>query len=266
VALAREFHEHLADPREHLLRSSSNYFDKAAAGRVAPEALVASLNFSSADFREACYVNWQLLSGVPAPADASTAPVLLSAYRSAPAPISRPGVSNESQRALEGLFKGKKMADEADVAEQWQGILDAAGKDNAPVLAYRDELYHRLPKGFETFAAAMEDLLVRLNAVIESKERVKALAGDMKAWASSESPPAEQLSALARAARRLADSKGPQYYVSASWRESSSAFVWRKSRTGIDTAHELKDLASFLDEQARQPVLKLDVKERANKN
>ena len=77
-----------------------------------------------------------------------------------------------------------------------------------------------------------------------------------------DSPSPQQLAALAKAARKLADSKGPQYYGAAYWRASSNSFVWRKSRTGIETGHVLKDLADFLDEQSRQAMLKSDGKKQ----
>jgi hypothetical protein len=260
-ALLREYELHQSAPAEHPLRSSSNYFDTAAAAKISPEVLVASLGSHSSDLRASCFVNAQLLSALPATLDDATAAALVSAYRAAPAPNARPGVSKADQPKLDSLFKGRRMADEADVTHDWQAILDAAARDNQPILAYRDELYHRLPKGFETFAAAMDDLLVRMNAVVDAKAFVKLVSTDLKEWATTASPPPDQLSALAAAARKLADSKGPQYYVSAYWRESSGSFVWRKSRAGIDTGHELKDLASFLDEQSRQPVLKVDPKD-----
>ena len=258
--LAEEFRDHLTDLREHQLRASCNYFDQSAAAKILPETLIASLTRHTTDVRENCYINWQLLSALPAKLDTAMATALLTVYRNSPPPIARPGVSREDQPKLDVMFKGKSMADEADVKHQWEQILDAAAKENAPILAYRDELYHRLPQGFDTFAAAMEDLLARMNAVVDAKSRVKQLVIDVKKWAATESASPQQLSTLANAVRKLADSKSPQYYVSPYWRESSGAFVWRKSRTGIETGHELKDLATFLDEQARQPVLKLDPK------
>ena len=221
---------------------------------------MASLGPNAGDVRASAYINWQLLSALPHSLDASGAGALLSAYHFAPLPIPRPGVSETDQQKLEHVFKGKAMADEADVKEAWQATLDANAADNEPILAYRDELYHRLPQGFDTFAAAFDDLYARMNAVVDARAAVKSVAADVRSWTASvsaDSATPEQLAALARAARKLADSKGPQYYGTPYWRASSDAFVWRKTRSGIETGHVLKDLAEFLDEQSRQPSLKI---------
>ena len=119
-------------------------------------------------------------------------------------------------------------------------------------------------QGLTRLRRQLDDLFSRMNAVIDAKIDVKLMAGDVRNWATSpagDSPTAEQLATLAKAARKLADSKGPQYYTAAYWRASSNAFVWRKSRTGIETGHTLKDLADFLDEQSRHLVLKQDGKD-----
>lgn len=265
LKLSQEYQDFRADPLEHPLRAVCDFFDKPTAEKIAPLVLVQSLGSTAGDAREVSYVNRQLLSALPGTLDEPTTRLLVVAYRSAPLPAPRPGVAQADQRKLDDRFKGWRVSDEAEATQTWQTVLDEWAKENATILAYREELYHRLPQGFETFAAAMDDLWVRMNAVVDSKTFVKTLSSDVKAWAATGSWTPEQLSALASAARKLADSKGPQYYVSAYWRESSSSFVWRKSRTGIDTGHELKDLATFLDEQARQPALKLDANDKAKK-
>src|SRR5947208_897030 len=50
-ALSREYSEHLANPQDHSLRSTSNYFDQAAREKILPEAVVDSLIFRSRDAR-----------------------------------------------------------------------------------------------------------------------------------------------------------------------------------------------------------------------
>ena len=155
AALSREFHDHLAgSQRTSAAAPSCNYFDKETAAKIPTEILLASLGANGADVRESCYIDWQMLTALPHPLDGNEAQAILSAYRSAPLPIIRPGVSEQDQKDLDHLFKGKQMSDEAEVKETWQATLDASAGDNGPILAYRDELYHRLPAGFDTFAAA----------------------------------------------------------------------------------------------------------------
>ena len=70
---------------------------------------------------------------------------------------------------------------------------------------------------------------------------------------------------MAKAVRRLADAKGPQYYEAPYWRERANLFAWRKTRGALDSGHALKDLAVFLEEQSRQPPTDLTVKAKPAK-
>ena len=87
---------------------------------------------------------------------------------------------------------------------------------------------------------------------------MKQFAKDVQDWAVTAGPPPSQLVALAEAVRRLADSKGPYYYGSATWRDSSHSFAWSRTRSGIDSGNVLKKLAGVLEEQSRQPAFQLD--------
>ena len=138
----------------------------------------------------------------------------------------------------------------------FQGLV---GRTAFPILNYRDELYRRLPKTPETFAAAMDDLMQRLHTVAEDKDLLKQFVADVREWATLEPRPPHVVNALARAARKLADSKGPQYYQSPYW-HSSNVMAWRKTRGSVDSASALKDLAVYLEEQAAQP--QLEIKEK----
>jgi hypothetical protein len=266
AALTKEYERFQRDPIQNGLRQSCNYFLDHPDPDLAPDVLLAVLaNASGGDPHLAAYLKWQLLSGLPeTPDDEAAAKQLLVAYRSAPLPRARPGASADDQRRLERFTQSARQGDESDIERRLDAAVADVRRLNAPVLAYRDELYRRLPKTPETFAAAMDDLLARANAVADGKDLVKALAKDVRAWlASADAPPARQtLAALARAARRLADTKGPQYYQSPYWNERTRRLAWRKTRAGVDSGHALKDLAVLLEEQCRRPppVPKLDIK------
>ena len=102
-------------------------------------------------------------------------------------------------------------------------------------------------------------------AAAEGKDLVKLLVADVRAWATTASPTPQTLSVLAKATRRLADTKGPQYYTTPYFNERGGVFAWRKSRAAVDSARTLKDLAVFLEEQSQQPAVDLTIKEKGNR-
>jgi hypothetical protein len=165
------------------------------------------------------------------------------------------------QQWMDHLTQGAREAEEPDILRQVDVAVSNVRKQNTPILAYRDELYRRLPKGAETFAAAMEDLLERCETAADGKGLVKALAKDVRTWLATESPPPPALAALARGARKLADTKGPQYYQTPYWSDRSGVYSWRKARASADPGgHALKDLAVLLEEQSQRPPLNLEIK------
>jgi hypothetical protein len=246
------------------VRESANYFLDHPSSDVTPEAIVFALQSRGGEPRTSAYVKWQLLSGLPTDKelDPAITKQLLLAYRAAPQPIARPGISPQDQQKLDVYVQGRKMEEEPDLKAYMESAVAQADRQNKVILLYRDELYRRLPKGPETFAAALDDMTQRLNAVADAKDLAKMLVKDVREWGAAEPRSPQQMLALAKASRRLADTKGPQYYTSPSWRTSSNLFGWNKSRSGPDGASALKDLAVYLEELAQQPPLEL--KEKKN--
>jgi hypothetical protein len=265
AALTKEYEQFLRGGGKTTgVREESNYFTENADPAVTPDAIVAALQLRGGDARTSSYVKWQLLSALPDDGDgldAAVAKQLLAAYRAAPPPVPRPGVAAHEQQKLDVLVQGRKQSDESDLKAALDTEVSKVARQNTVILRYRDALYAKLPKTPETFAAAMDDLMQRLSAVANDEELVKALVGDVREWATMESRPPHLMNALARAARKLADTKGPQYYQSPYW-SSSNVFAWRKTRAGVDSASDLKDLAVYLEELAAQP--QLEIKEKKN--
>lgn len=246
-------------------REASTYFIDHPDDAVTTEAIVAALQSrGGGDPRTAAYVKWQLLSALPdldstaggEPMDAALAKQLLTAYRHAPQPIPRPGIAPQDKQKLDVYVQGKKQADETDVRADFDSAVSQVARQNVVILRYRDDLYKKLPKTPETFAAGMDDLMQRLQVVAEDKAMLKQLIADVRQWAALEPRPPQVMSAIARAARKLADTKGPQYYQSPYW-SSANVFAWRKRRGSVDSASALKDLAVYLEEQAALPQLEL---------
>jgi hypothetical protein len=250
TALGKEF---AADK----LRPACTYFKDVPAKDISDTAILDELTAPFSNARLSAYVRWQLLSGLSDEPDANMMTRLLAAYRGAPTPFARPGIAVSEQQKLDQFVRGKQLVDEADVKRQAALIFEAAAKQNQPILAYRDELYRRLPKDLNTIAAALTDLSYRMSVVADGKELVKMFARDVQEWATTKGSP-RQLAAVAEAVRKLADSKGPYYYSTPSWRQSSRSFGWTNTRTGIDSGDALEDLADALDEQSRQPPLTLE--------
>ena len=269
AALIKEYEDAARKPGASL-RASCNYFLDHPSTELTPDAVFNAILApvgGGGDARVAAYMRWQLLSGLPAKADDATAKQLLAAYRASPGPLPRAGISPDDQRKLDRLVQGAKQSDEPDLLAKLEDAVNAGRRENLPILAYRDELYRRLPKTPQAFALALEDLSQRNNAVADGKDLVKAFVADVRAWAgeADPSPPPATLAALAKAVRRLADTKGPQYYDAPYWRERANVFGWRKTRGGVDSGHALKDLAVFLEEQSRQPPIDLTIKTETTK-
>jgi hypothetical protein len=253
AALVKEFAK--GEPRP-----ACTYFKDHPSKEITDAAIVEELTAPFSNARQAAYIRCQLLSGLSESPDEQTVTQLLTGYRAAPMPFGRPGISTSEQQKLDQLVRGKTLADEADLKHQIELLFESAAKENQPILAYRDELYRRLPKDLPTFAAVLTDLNIRMAAVADGKELVKQFAKDVHDWAATKNPPPSQLAGVADAVRKLADSKGPYYYGSASWRPSSRSFTWTKTRSGIDNGKALKELADALEEQSRQPPLALEQK------
>ena len=261
VTLTKEYDQYLRNAAGAAVRETSNYFKDTHDDTVTPDAVIAALQSRGGDPRTSAYVKWQLLSGLPNgdALDPSAAKQLLAAYRNAPAPLPRPGIAQQEQQKLDVYVQGKKESDEADIKAYLDTAVSQVARSNAPILKYRDALYQKLPKTPENFAAAMDDLVQRLKAAAEDKDLLKQLVADVREWATLESRPPHVMIALAHAARKLADTKGPQYYQSPYW-HSSNVFAWRKTRGSVDSASALKDLAVYLEEQAAQPALEIKAK------
>ena len=262
IALANELAANQRNPSKDGLRTASNYFKDHPSSEITPAAIVAALQSQVGEPRAAAYVRWQLLSGLPDSIDEATAKGLLNAYRVSPGPSMRPGCSAADQQQLDRMVQGKKEEEAAEIVAQLEQAVSRSRLENAQIIAYRDELYRRLPKNAEAFAAAMEDLKQRVTVAAEGKELVKAFTKDMRDWSLTANLSPQQLGQVAMAVRKLADTKGPQYYTSATWRASSNVLSWNKSRAGIDDSGDLKDLAVYLEELATQPALNLESKDK----
>ena len=264
AALSAEYEQSRRAP-SRALRTACDYFVEHPAGELPPEVIIAALFTPGGDARQTAYVRWQLLSGLPQTIDEATAKEMIRAYRAAPSPTPRPGMAVEDQQKFDRMTQGARQADEPELIGKAEEMVRAAQRDNAPILLYREELYRRSPKNLDTFAAALDDLFARTAAGADGKNLLKSFCADVKIWAAEGDSPREPLAALGKGVRRLADTKSPPYYDTPYWREKAGVFAWRKTRSDVDSGHALKDLANMLEEQSRQPVIDLTIKENKQK-
>jgi hypothetical protein len=212
---------------------------------------------SSGDPRLQGYVKWQLLSALPEALDEKLAPKFLAAYRAAPPPAPRPGISQIERQQLDRAVQGKKGSEEGELQSQFDAAVSKNRQGNQPILAYRNELYRKLPKALDTFAASLDDAYERFHADADAKPLLKDLDRDVRGWAvGGKSPSSQSMLALARAVRKLAGEKGPEFYKTLYYSEPKHSLVWRKAHADLGNEKALADLAVFLEEQALAPPLK----------
>ena len=137
--LKKEYAAHQKDPDAAPLRGQCTYFlDHPPAAPLAPESVVAALEKPiSNDPRLTAYVRWQLLSAAPKKFDddPKLLPRVLDAYRRAPLPPPRVGMSAQDQAKLDALLTRARKEDDAALSAKLeeQAVRDAEA--NKPILA-----------------------------------------------------------------------------------------------------------------------------------
>jgi hypothetical protein len=198
LALEKEVVAHLSDPKTPL-RAKCNYFvQNPPRDPLVPELIIEALDATySLDSASDSYIKWQLLSGAPAKFDGDLAHQASIAYLDAARPVPRPGIKSADKKALDLLAKDVKTADDATaLGQKLTDLIAPWQKRNAPVLAYRDELYSRLPQNGEALVARLEDLAQRVEAGYETDVEMKAATDVIDQWIDTK-PPAQHLQVMA---------------------------------------------------------------------
>jgi len=233
-------------------RKSCNYFQEHPSEDVTSEAIFGALERTARDDSpQMAYVRWQLLSGINGDIAPELAARATALYKAFGALKKQPGMEQASRSELEMRRRG---CQENGVPELNKYIADEQEKvndGNAPQVAFRDELFSRLPPTYDTIAAGFEDAQNRLKAGVPTKDHVEKVAAITQQWASQGTE--QQLSALADALRTLSKERGTQYYDSASWSESTRKVTFYKKSPTLDKK-TLETLAEQLSEQASHPT------------
>jgi hypothetical protein len=237
-------------------RSQCDYFTEKPSDALSNDAILAALNRQYGADPLTAYVKWQLLSGLKdGTSEEETrelAAGLLKAYRTAPRPMQRPGVSRDQQQQLDKALRGKGQSDQAALREQLDAEVQRVARINGPVLVYRDELFRRLPASYETYAAGFEDAVARLQAGVDVREHAEKLTNNVRTWAAAGAPP-QQVAAMSQAVAKLTKQRGPEYYDDVEWSAEDRKLAWRRTSRSLNEGKALDELIEYLNAQAADP-------------
>lgn len=247
--LKQEYAAHQKDPDESRLRPQSNYFRDHPV-ELSPDSVLDALERPiSDDPRLSAYVRWQLLSGAPAKFDEKLLPRVLRLYESAPQPWPRFGVAPVERAQLDALLTKARREDEAPLSVKLEERFARDSEENKPVLAYRSELYARLPASYESLVAGLRDAHERAAAAAGGgayDEHAKRVVQDAQAWAQSGSADPRQCGQLADLVARLRFERSPPYYARAAWR--NDRLSWSTRTDAVYSPKKLSDLEKVLRE------------------
>jgi hypothetical protein len=239
-----------------------NYFKDHPGSEITTEAILSALERSTAsDPHCDGYIKWQLLSGTPGKFENSLLTRVLRIYKSAPEPQPAPGITQEEKSQLELARRNARQDDTDKLNQQLNDLQQRRRQANEPILAFRDELFARLPPTYDAIAAGLEDAFVRLKAGVETQSIVEPVIKTTHAWMPSAST--EQLSQLAQLAGTLSKEKGPELYEAAWWSERSYKVMWRKHTPDLNKSDQFGKLQRDLLEQAKNPASGLKFKDES---
>jgi hypothetical protein len=253
LELKKEFAAHQKDPQKSPIRTQCTYFLDHPA-QVSPESLLGAIDqVTGNDPRLVAYVRWQMLSAAPKKFEqgSSLLPRVLEAYRKAPLPPPRFGISPQDQAKLDASLKDVRKEDDAKLSTMLEELARREAEANKPILAYRDELYARLPACYDALLAGFRDAAERTAAAAgggTSDEHAGRVLKDAQAWAQSGTADPKQCAQLAEAVARLRHTRSPPYYARATLRRGDSRLSWATKTDAVYSPKKLSDLEVVLRE------------------
>lgn len=242
--LKREYAAYLKDPDAAPPRSASDYFIDHPQ-TVAPGALFAVLEKPMPGHnRQVAYVKWQLLSALPETLDAPAVRRLFKVYQNAPMPAPRYGLSPHEKRKLDAAVAGARPQDDVQLTAKLEEAVERAYAANAPIIAYRDELYRRLPLGRDKFFAGLRDGHERMSVAAQRSALMEALIEELQGWALSGDATNTEVREIAELVGKLRFLASPPYYASAGVKKGKVGWV-TKTET-LFTKKKLADLHKLL--------------------
>lgn len=226
-------------------RLQPDYFkEHALPADVTPEQLAIAIVTvpRSSDPRVQCYVQWQMLSGMPDTVEGKAAGTLLRLYQSVPRPITRPGLELQEQQRLTRVAALAGQEKESELSTQMTKAVDDTAAMNRYNLNLRDALFARLPKIYDTLSAGFDDAVDRLEVGADAEEHAEVVCEAVKSWASEKRSPAE-LQAMNRLILKVKNHAGPEYFVQAEWKPEKRRLEWAKKHPNLNKGKQLDELA-----------------------
>jgi hypothetical protein len=245
VALQKEYQAYAKDPQANKIRAKSDYFKENPAPDATAESILKALEGSVAGGPGAqAYVKWQLLSAVPDKFPDDLVKRAIAVYRRAPSPIEHPGLE---RRSLNKLVNGLRKEQVAPTQREFDQALEQVKEANHPVLAYRNELYNRLPLKLEALYAGLEDINERGSRGLNVTAIFDNVSAGIRSWAISQASSA-QVRSMIDTILRLRDSmeaNKPFTKIDA----ESKPVKW-KAEGGLIDPKKVDELVKFLENNA----------------
>ena len=262
LALQKEYQKSLKEKDGAGLREKCDFFAGGKPEGVTPEVILAALEKpltgpGAGDARADAYVKWQLLSGIDGKFPEELKARAIKAYRVAPVPKEHPGGNHAAlDRALYKI--GITNADaEVGVNKDLTTAIDQYRLYIDPILEYRDEFYRRLPGGFDTLVAGVQDTYDRVSRGAPASEFWKTVGGQIRSWALTSSD-ANQIRQMAGAILKLnefvRDGRNKPYYRVMWVNEGKyTGLKWQSQSTIDQEGRYVGELGEWLEERAKNP-------------
>lgn len=228
--LRREYAAHQKDADAAPLRDACDYFVDHPL-EVPPAALFGALvQPNGKEPRLAAYVKWQLLGALPATLDDAQVQRLIKVYQKAPFPAPRYASTKPEQQKLDRLMLRARPQDDVELTSKLEEAVKRAAEADRPVLAYREELYRRLPLGRDKIVAGLRDGYERMSVAVPTITFTDAVRDDMRSWVASGEASRAELREVAELMGKLRFLESPPYYESAGVRKNRLGWVLKTGK------------------------------------
>ena len=229
------------------LRTSPDYFQNSPSAEMTTDLAVALLNrrLGSSDAMDG-YIKWQLVAVLPKELSAGMQTELLAAYRAAPMPPLRPGLSADQKRILDRMIRKPDRKSADVVAEQLANEVARVQAANVPLSSYRDALLERLPENIDTVQASLLDLYQRASAGMDVGDKSGQILDRVRRWAEN----CDQRPQLEKALSMLKEFRNvslPSYYQDYGWNQDNARFEWTAIKPDVNRDRALDKTIARID-------------------
>ncbi len=227
--ITKEYTDFAAKPDSGVLRSRSEYFiQNKLTDDTTPEDIIGIIEKSmSSSAPQVAYVKWQLLSGCPSKFEGDQAKRIIAAYRNAPQPFPRFSTDPSIHARLDKMLLGLKPGQEGPINTQVDNEHKRIDPFNDTIIAYRNELYKRLPMNGDSLIARLQDGYIRVRAGIGISAFLKEFESDIRSW-TTVGATVSQAQAVLNALRDAATYKGTEVYTAIYYNDKNKTFTWTK--------------------------------------